>query len=135
MAVFWRVLGNGFVQWDDDIMVYQNPHIQGLDAKRLLWMFTDVAYSMRYKPLTWLCYAVVYSLRGFDPLAFHLVGVLFHCANTILIFVVLKLLRQVSLQQARRRHLPGAFPSPRVLPPWRGRYTLCGSSQWRGLPT
>jgi hypothetical protein len=99
MAVFWRVLGNGFVQWDDDIMVYQNPHIQGLDAKRLLWMFTDVAYSMRYKPLTWLGYAVVHSLRGFDPFAFHLVGVLFHCANTILIFVVLKQLAQVSLRE------------------------------------
>ena len=108
MAVFWRVLGNGFVQWDDDIMVYQNPHIQGLDAQRLLWMFTDVAYSMRYKPLTWLSYALIYSLRGFDPFAFHLVGVLLHCANTILVFVVLRQLAQVSLR-----------PSETPTPAWR----------------
>ncbi|HJX62569.1 MAG TPA: tetratricopeptide repeat protein [Polyangia bacterium] len=105
MAVFWRVLGNGFVQWDDDIMVYKNPHIQGLDAERLLWMFTDVAYSMRYKPLTWLTYAVIHSLHGFAPFAFHLVAVLFHCANTILIFAVLK-----QLAQARLR--PRETPTP-----------------------
>jgi len=98
LAVFWRVLGNGFVQWDDDIMVYENPHIQGLDMARLRWMFTDVAYSMRYKPLTWLSYAVIYSLGGFNPFGFHLVGVLFHCANAILLFLALKRFVQAGLR-------------------------------------
>ena len=34
-AVFSRVLVADFVQWDDDISVYQNPHMQGLDWGRL----------------------------------------------------------------------------------------------------
>jgi tetratricopeptide (TPR) repeat protein len=91
-AVFSRVLLGDFVQWDDDISVYQNSHIQGLDWARLRWMFSDAGYAMRYKPLTWLAYALVHQVGGLNPFGYHLVNLLLHCFNTVLVFVVIRLL-------------------------------------------
>jgi protein O-mannosyl-transferase len=91
-AVFSRVLFAEFVQWDDGISVYQNPHIQGLDWARLRWMFSDVSYAMRYKPLTWLTYALIYQLGGLKPFGYHLANLLIHCFNTVLAFGVIRLL-------------------------------------------
>jgi tetratricopeptide (TPR) repeat protein len=89
-AVFSRVLLGEFVQWDDGISVYQNPHIQGLDWGRLRWMFSDASYAMRYKPLTWLAYALVYQLGGLKPFGYHLANLLLHCCNTMLVFGVIR---------------------------------------------
>jgi protein O-mannosyl-transferase len=110
LAVFAQVLGNGFVQWDDDIMVTQNPHIQGLDLERLRWMFTDVAYTLRYKPLTWLGYAVLIKLWGLQPLAFHLVALLFHAANTVLVYWLLRKLALTSPSSALTATRPWRVP-------------------------
>src|SRR5947207_6774873 len=93
--VFLPVLGNGFVQWDDDITLYKNPHVQGLDSQRLQWMFTDVSYTMRYKPLAWVSLALIHAISELKPFSYHLLSLLFHCANTALIFLIFhKLLRR-----------------------------------------
>ena len=88
--VFLPVLGNGFVKWDDDITVYRNPHVQGLGVQQLHWMFTDVSYTMRYKPLSWLSIALIYAASGLEPFSYHLVSLLFHCGNTVLLFLVFR---------------------------------------------
>ncbi len=93
--VFLPVLGNGFVQWDDDITLHRNPHVQGLDIQRLHWMFTDVSYSMRYKPLSWLSIAVIHAVSGLKPFSYHLVSLLFHCGNAALVFWVLRKLMEM----------------------------------------
>ena len=89
-GVFSRVLLADFVQWDDGISVYQNPHIQGLDWARLRWMFSDASYAMRYKPLTWLAYALIYQLGGLKPFGYHLANLLLHGGNTVLVFGVIR---------------------------------------------
>ena len=94
-AVFFPSLSDGFVAWDDDHTFYTNPHIQGLDAERLHWMFTDSAYAMRYKPLSWLAYALIFQVNGMNPFGFHLAGLLFHCGNAVLIFLVLRRLFKI----------------------------------------
>lgn len=90
LAVFSRVLTADFVQWDDDISVYQNPHVQGLDRERLRWMFTDAGYAMRYKPLTWLSYALVHQVGGLNPFGYHLLNLMLHCGNAVLVFAVIR---------------------------------------------
>ncbi len=87
-AVFSRVLLADFVQWDDDISVYQNPHIQGLDWARLRWMFSDAGYGLRYEPLNWLGYALIHQSCGLKPFGYHLSNLLLHCLNTVLVFAV-----------------------------------------------
>src|SRR3974377_170525 len=85
-ATFGRVLFSDFVKWDDDISVYQNPHIQGLDWERLCWMFTDASYALRYKPLTWLSYAVVHHFCALRPFGYHLLNLVLHSLNAVLVF-------------------------------------------------
>src|SRR5664279_2204336 len=96
-AVFSRVLLADFVQWDDDISVYQNPHIQGLDWTRLRWMFSDASYAMRYEPLNWLGYALVYQFSGLKPLGYHLANLVLHCLNTVLLFTFIRRLLAAGL--------------------------------------
>jgi protein O-mannosyl-transferase len=96
LAVFSPVLAAGFVQWDDDISLAQNAHVQGLDWGRLAWMFSDAGYAMRYKPLTWLTYALVYQCCGLNPFAYHLVNLVFHCLNAVLVFVIIRRLLALS---------------------------------------
>ena len=88
--VFARVLGNDFVSFDDDQSVYQNPHVQGLDWARLGWMFSDAAHAVRYKPLTWLSYGIIYEFSGLNPFGYHLASLLFHCLNAVLMFLVIR---------------------------------------------
>ena len=96
LAVFSRVLAAQFVQWDDDISVAQNAHVLGLDWGRLGWMFSDASYAMRYKPLTWLIYALVHQCCGLSPFAYHLVNLVFHGLNAVLVFVIIRRLLALS---------------------------------------
>jgi protein O-mannosyl-transferase len=94
-TLFSPSLRDDFVAWDDNHTFYENPHIQGLDAARLRWMLTDVRYSMRYKPLSWLEYALIFEAGGMKPFAYHLIGLLFHSANAVLVYFLLRRLLQL----------------------------------------
>jgi tetratricopeptide (TPR) repeat protein len=90
LGVFSRVLQAQFVAWDDEANVPGNASIQGLDAPRLGWMFTNVSFGMRYKPLSWLTYALIYTVAGLNPFAFHLANLVFHCLNAVMLYFLLR---------------------------------------------
>jgi tetratricopeptide (TPR) repeat protein len=87
---FVPALSAGFVEWDDPLSIYSNPHIQHLDWASLRWMFTDVRYNPRYMPLTWLDWAITYQLVGLRPFAYHLGSLLLHAANALLLFGLIR---------------------------------------------
>ena len=89
-AVFFRTLESGFLRWDDDINVFENPHVHGLTSENLRWMFTDFEQAIRYKPLSWLAWAIVHEVFGLNPFGYHLANVLLHCANTVLVFLLIR---------------------------------------------
>ncbi|MFM8470900.1 MAG: tetratricopeptide repeat protein [Limisphaerales bacterium] len=101
-AVFFRTLESGFLRWDDDINVFENPHVQGLTAENLRWMFTDFEQAIRYKPLSWLAWALVHEVFGLNPFGYHLANVLLHCANTLLVFLLIRRLFQCGTRNAER---------------------------------
>ena len=88
-AVFWNSLSGQFLSWDDDINVVHNTHVQQITAENLRWMFTDTHTALRYKPLSWLAWAVISDWAGLAPQAFHLANLLIHCLNTLLLFQLL----------------------------------------------
>src|SRR5438876_3203648 len=90
LAVFGRVCGHEFVHFDDNVTIYNNPHIKGLTWENLQWMFTNVSYARRYMPLGWLSYAVDYQLFGLNPHAYHAGNLLLHLLNVVLLFFLLK---------------------------------------------
>jgi Flp pilus assembly protein TadD len=90
LAVFGRTINNGFVNYDDDVYVYNNPAIQqGLTLNGIGWAFTHVVAG-NWHPLTMISYMVDYQLHGLNPGGYHLTNVLLHTVAVILLFLVLE---------------------------------------------
>jgi tetratricopeptide (TPR) repeat protein len=90
VLVFWQVRNFDFVNYDDNEYVYENQHVRnGLTYDGVIWAFTncDIGY---FQPLTWLSLMCDCHLFGPNPGWIHLVNVLLHLANTLLLFAVLK---------------------------------------------
>jgi protein O-mannosyl-transferase len=86
-AVYIPSLSNGFVNWDDPVTVINNPYIRSLDFSSLRWMFLESHNGNRI-PLNWISHALVYRIGGLDPFAHHLTNLLFHCANSVLLYLL-----------------------------------------------
>jgi tetratricopeptide (TPR) repeat protein len=92
--VFWQSLRAGFVFWDDDTEIIQNPHIEGLTSANITWAFTNYDRVRRYQPLDWLSWQLNYQIQGRAPLGYHLGNLLEHLVCVVLLyFLILKLLR------------------------------------------
>jgi len=89
-AVYWPVVGYGFVDYDDPEYVSLNPHVMaGLSWPGVVWAFTTF-YAANWHPLTWLSYMLDAQLWGSQAGVYHATNVLFHAANTVLLFLLLK---------------------------------------------
>src|SRR5262245_41158691 len=71
LAVFGRVCTYEFVHFDDNVLIYNNPHVTGLTWENIQWMFSNGSYARRYMPLGWLSLAVDYQLFGLNPQVYH----------------------------------------------------------------
>jgi protein O-mannosyl-transferase len=90
LAVFGQVTHFQFVDFDDELTVYENPVVkQGLTAQSVGWAFTHVQVA-NWVPLTTLSHMLDCELFGVDAGGHHLVNVLFHAASVVLLFLVLR---------------------------------------------
>ena len=81
---------NGFLYYDDDQYVAANNVVlAGLTPTGVGWAFTTFYFS-NWHPLTWLSYMVDCTLFGVNPGAMHFVNALFHAANAVLLFMLLR---------------------------------------------
>jgi len=89
IAVYWQVLHFDFINFDDPKYVTENLHVQqGLTSDSIRWAFTT-KHVNNWHPLTWLSLMLDWHLFGPNAGAFHLVSLLLHVANTVLLFIVL----------------------------------------------
>ena len=89
-AIFGQTLGFGFVDYDDNQYVYDNPQItHGVNLKAILWAFTHV-HSDNWHPLTTLTHMFDCQVYGLHPLGHHLGNVLGHGMAAILLFLALQ---------------------------------------------
>ncbi len=88
LSVYWQVGGYSFIGFDDDIYVYENPHVQrGLIKDNVKWAFTTF-HASNWHPLTWLSYMVDTELFGSSAAWHHRMNMLCHLLNTELLFLV-----------------------------------------------
>jgi tetratricopeptide (TPR) repeat protein len=89
LLVFRQVGGHSFISFDDGSYVYENPHVLGgLSQEGIGWAFTTFD-AANWHPLTWISHMTDVQLFGLDAGWHHRVNVLFHLANTTLLFLVL----------------------------------------------
>jgi len=89
LALYYPTLGHGFLNYDDNVYVTENPQVkQGLSGESLQWAFTK-PQSGNYHPLTLLSHMLDVELSGLDPAGHHRTNLLLHLANVLLLFGVL----------------------------------------------
>jgi len=90
LLVYLPVRQHSFLRFDDADYVTDNGMVQsGLTWAGIKWAFTTF-HSCNWHPLTWLSHMLDVQLFGAGPAGPHLVNVLFHAANTVLLFVLLR---------------------------------------------
>jgi len=90
IAVYAQVYTHDFQVLDDDSYVLQNAVVTaGLTGSGIVWAFTTGAIA-NWHPLTWLSHMLDCQLFGVNAGPQHLVNVLFHTLNTVLLFLVLR---------------------------------------------
>lgn len=90
-AVFWPVLQNGFVAWDDRSNFLANTAYRGLGPAQLRWMWTTF-HRGHYAPLSWMTLGADYLLYGLHPRGYHFTNLALHALNAAGVFVVARLI-------------------------------------------
>lgn len=89
LAVYWQTTTHEFINFDDPGYITSNPHVQaGVNPDGIRWALTATA-EFNWHPLTWLSHMLDCRLFGLDPAGHHLMNILLHTANTILLFLFL----------------------------------------------
>ena len=89
-ALYWPVTHHNFVNFDDDDYITNNSHVQaGLTWAGVIWAFQSGA-AANWHPLTWLSHMLDCQLYGLNPGGHHSTNLLFHVANTLLLFLLLR---------------------------------------------
>ena len=101
ILAFLPVLGNGFVDWDDDKNFINNPHFRGLGADQLHWMWTTF-HMGHYVPLSWMTLGLDYTIWGMNPTGYHLTSLLLHAATAIVVFALLRRLLMLAASPGGR---------------------------------
>ncbi len=89
LAVYWPVTRHEFVHFDDNQYLVENSHVNsGLSWTNTVWAFEN-KHAGNWHPLTWIAHMAGCQIFGLNPAGHHLVSVLFHVANSLLLFLFL----------------------------------------------
>jgi hypothetical protein len=90
MVRYWGTGPLSFVNYDDNLYVTDNVHVQErLSKESLEWAFKSM-YATNWHPLTWVSHLVDYELYRLNPSGHHLTNLIIHIGNVVLLFRVLQ---------------------------------------------
>jgi tetratricopeptide (TPR) repeat protein len=114
-AVFWVVKDHQFIAFDDNVYIWENGRVsKGLSWSNVHWAFTSL-YASNWHPLTWLSHMLDCDLfRRSDGTQWegghHLVNVVYHAANTAILFLLLNAITHMTWRSAFVAALFGLHP-------------------------
>ncbi len=89
LAVFAQTAGHDFVNWDDNVYVYNNTHvISGLTLSGIAWALQST-HAANWHPLTWVSHMIDCQLFGLWPGGHHLTSVCLHATAAVSLFLAL----------------------------------------------
>ena len=91
LVIYLPVSRHSFINYDDPVYVTQNPHVtNGVEVAEIAWAFTALTGQKTYwHPVTWISHMVDCELFGLNPAGHHVMNLLFHTLNAILLFLLL----------------------------------------------
>lgn len=95
LAAYGPALHAGFI-WDDQAHVTANRNLDDLAGLRAIWLDPGArtgAYAIQYYPVVHTVFWVARRLWGLNPVGYHLLNILLHALNAVLLWGVLRRLR------------------------------------------
>jgi hypothetical protein len=92
VIIFWPLKDYDFINFDDNVYVYENADVQsGLNWNSIKQAFSSelAEKSGFWHPVTWLSLMLDYQIFGLNPNGYHLINLLLHVINTVLLFLIL----------------------------------------------
>ncbi len=78
-------------QWDEHDFIVQNPIVKNLDyflsPSKAKGIDPDFYIFFKTRPVSYLTFALNYSLHGFDVLGYHIVNLSIHLLNAVLVYI------------------------------------------------
>jgi len=90
VAAYLPALRAGFI-WDDDEYVTDNSMLTATNSLHQIWFSAHT--QSQYFPLVYTTFKYERALWGLNPLGFHLVNILLHGLNAVLVWIILKRLQ------------------------------------------
>src|SRR5947207_5935224 len=87
----YRPAWHGGFLWDDDAYVANNELLTAPDGLRRIWFSFES--PSQYFPLVYTTFRIERALWGLNPFGYHIVNVLLHVANALLVWRLLARLR------------------------------------------
>ena len=84
-VAYLPVLDAGFV-WDDNDWLTENPAVVGDEGFLAIWTGVE---RLQYYPLLYTVFRIQHGLWGLDPTGYHVVNVLLHALNAVLVGQIL----------------------------------------------
>lgn len=88
-VLYLPALTYGFLNWDDDQYVLNNPWIRSWSSGNLAHVLTTPYYA-NFLPLHLVSYMIDYAAWGLNPFGYHLHSVLLHALNAVLALLVVR---------------------------------------------
>jgi protein O-mannosyl-transferase len=89
LLIYAQVRNHEFTQWDDPDYVSKNYEVsRGLTRQGICWAFTT-GHEANWHPATWISHMADVQFWGMSPGRHHLMSLLLHIANTLLVFWIL----------------------------------------------
>jgi len=90
LALYGQVATHDFIRLDDESYVTDNVHVKaGLNWQTMRWSLTSKEQA-NWHPLTWMSHALDCQLFGLRAGGHHLISLLFHLLNGMLLFLLLR---------------------------------------------
>jgi hypothetical protein len=105
----------GFIGWDDYTYVAEQGTLRSLDGLGRIW--AKPGSTPQYYPLVFTTFWVEYHFWRLQPFGYHLVNILLHGLNAVLLWLVLRKLK-----------IPGAWWAAAIF-----ALHPCAWSRWHGL--
>ena len=87
VAAYLPALYSGYI-WDDDVYVTNNPALRNIEGLWASW--THLGANVQYYPLVFTSFWLEYHLWQLSPFGYHLVNVVLHLLNALLVWFILR---------------------------------------------
>src|SRR5208283_2124199 len=86
LAVFWQVNLYDFINFDDQVYVTQNSHIQsGISLDSFRWALSTKYFDL-WHPLVWMSFMLDYKLVGLNAGGYHITNLILHILSALFLF-------------------------------------------------